>query len=221
MSVKAGQAHTREDQYRQTRTAVDSQYPSQTRASPEVAVSLRPGVVDHKELHDPPDNQVHREQPAHSHCGKPQQLPSPPRRTFPARQNSTPFAGPTRLLPFVRGPAAEAPLARQVPSPGAPADARHDQPLRTAVVDSRPAEMPCGGSATGTLEVDSAGDSVSTGPSSPETTSQAEDRQEDGIFTCSPIRCRVSAGLGYTACRPCRVPYSKKYSNAVGRERLR
>src|SRR5262249_19776117 len=53
-------------------------------------------------------------------------------------------------------------LGRQVPSPGAPTDARHDQPLRTAVVDTRPAEMPSEGSATGKLEVDSAGDSVRT-----------------------------------------------------------
>ena len=53
-------------------------------------------------------------------------------------------------------------MARQVPSPGAPTDARHDQPLRTAVVDTKPAEMPCEGSATGTLEVNSAGDSVRT-----------------------------------------------------------
>ena len=56
--------YTREDQYRQTRTAVRSQYPGQTRASPAVVVSLRPGVVDHKELHDAPDNQGQREQPA-------------------------------------------------------------------------------------------------------------------------------------------------------------
>jgi len=74
--LPAVQVHTREDQYRQTRTAVRSQYPGQTRASPAVVVSLRPGVVDHKELHDAPDNQGQCEQPAHNHCREPQQ-PNP------------------------------------------------------------------------------------------------------------------------------------------------
>jgi len=96
----AVQVHPCEGQYGQARPAVHSQYPSQTRASPEVVVSIRPGVVDHKELHDPPDNQVHREQPAHSGCGKPQQLPSPSRRTLPACQGSTPLAGPPGSQPW-------------------------------------------------------------------------------------------------------------------------
>src|SRR5215468_3383686 len=53
-------------------------------------------------------------------------------------------------------------LGRQVPRPWRTHGCKHDQPRRTAVVDTRPEEMPCEGSATGTLEVDSAGGSVRT-----------------------------------------------------------
>ena len=152
----AVQVHTREDQYRQTRTAVHSQYPGQTRASPAVVVSLRPGVVDHKELHDAPDNQSHREQPAHNHCREPQQPPSSPRRTPRACQTSTPFAQSTRPLRRVRGRVTEALLASQAPSRGG-----HMNPCQQAPRQAQQAPSVTGFSDS-SVEVSSAGDGVRT-----------------------------------------------------------
>jgi hypothetical protein len=218
----AEQVHTREDQYHQARATVHSQYPSQTGASPEVVLSLRPGVVDHKELHDAPDNQEHREQPAHSRCGKPRQLPSLPWGTFPPAKAPLLSLGRHVRCHASEDQQSRHPLARQVPSPGAPTDARNDQPLRTAVVDSRPAKIPCEGSATGTPEVDSAGDSVRT--ETIFTRDHQPGRKTDRKTAFSPAHLSAA---GYPQAwaiphvDPAGYRTAQKYSNAVGRERLR
>src|SRR5215470_7661244 len=116
-------------------------------------------------------------------------------------------------------------LGRQVPRPWRTHGCKHDQPRRTAVVDTRPEEMPCEGSATGTLEVDSAGDSVRT----------------ETIFTRDHQPGRKPAGRRHfhlladplpgvrrlgtyrmsTMTMPSAVQHRSTPSNAVGCERLR